>query len=44
MLPVLHASQPDGKQRVWERREGGFLVLENITVLLSSAKHVVKPE
>lgn len=37
----LHASQPDGKQQAWERREGGFL--ENITVPLSSAKHVAKP-
>lgn len=27
-LFFLHASQPDGKQQVWERREGGFPVLE----------------
>lgn len=44
MSSFLHASQPDGKQQVWERREGGFPVLENITVLLRSAKHVAKPE
>jgi len=40
----LYASQPDGKQQVWERREGGFPVLKNIAVLPRSAKHVAKPE
>lgn len=44
MSSFLHASQTDGKPQVWERREGGLPVLENITVLLGSAKHIAKPE